>query len=223
MKKLVGVIIALALGLAASGCGSSGSPASSEKTVQVFAAASLNKVFTELGGKFEASHPGVKVKFNFDGSSGLVDQLKGGAKADVFASADEKNMANAVDAKLTTGSQTVFARNVLTLVTAPGNPKKITGLDLACLELDATNFSIQGRVRLAQVSAAIIGDVQNKKWLHHPSLRAAVERVRQQLRNQAVTVQLAIDRARARAACATACPRSNSGSGSDSPIPTECI
>lgn len=81
--------------------------------------------------------------------------------------------------------------------------KKITGLDLACLELDATNFSIQGRVRLAQVSAAIIGDVQNKKWLHHPSLRAAVERVRQQLRDQAATVQLAIDRARARAAWLT--------------------
>ncbi len=126
MKRLAGLIVALALGLAAGGCGST---ASSEKTLQVFAAASLNKVFTDLGGKFEASHPGVKVVFNFDGSSSLVDQLKGGAKADVFASADEKNMTNAVDAKLTTGAQTVFARNVLTLVTAPGNPKKITGLD----------------------------------------------------------------------------------------------
>ncbi len=127
MRRLIGLCLALVLGLVASGCGST--PASSEKTVQVFAAASLNKVFTDLGGQFEKSHPGVKVVFNFDGSSGLVDQLKGGAKADVFASADEKNMANAVDAKLTTGAQTVFARNVLTLVTAPGNPKKITGLD----------------------------------------------------------------------------------------------
>ncbi len=127
MRRLAGLCVALVLGLVASGCG--GSPASNEKTVQVFAAASLNKVFTELGGTFEASHPGVTVKFNFDGSSGLVGQLKGGAKADVFASADEKNMANAVDAKLTTGAQTIFARNVLTLVTAPGNPKKVTGLD----------------------------------------------------------------------------------------------
>ena len=129
MKRLVGVIVALVLGLAASGCGGSGSPASNEKTLQVFAAASLSSTFKDLGGQFEKSHPGVKVMFNFDGSSGLVDQLKGGAKADVFASADEKNMKNAVDAQLTTGSQTIFARNVLTLVTAPGNPKKITGLD----------------------------------------------------------------------------------------------
>lgn len=129
MKRLVGLIAALVLGLAASGCGSTGSPASSEKTLQVFAAASLNKTFTELGSKFEASHPGVKVKFNFDGSSGLVDQLTSGAKADVFASADENNMNKAVNAKLTTGEQTIFAKNILTLVTAPGNPKKITGMD----------------------------------------------------------------------------------------------
>ncbi len=129
MKRLVGLILALMLGLAATGCASSATPASNEKTLQVFAAASLNKTFTELGSKFEASHPGVKVKFNFDGSSGLVDQLTSGAKADVFASADENNMTKAVNAKLTTGEQTIFAKNILTLVTAPGNPKKITGMD----------------------------------------------------------------------------------------------
>ena len=125
MKKLVGVIIALALGLAASGCGSSGSPASSEKTVQVFAAASLNKVFTELGGKFEASHPGVKVKFNFDGSSGLVDQLKGGAKADVFASADTTQMDKVSGAGLLANAPASFAANTLVIVTAPGNPERL--------------------------------------------------------------------------------------------------
>lgn len=127
MKRLMGVILALALGLGLGACSSA--PASSEKTLQVFAAASLTKTFTELGGQFEKAHPGVKVAFNFDGSSGLVDQLKSGAKADVFASADDNNMTKAVDAKLTTGEQTIFATNVLTLVVAPGNPKKITGLD----------------------------------------------------------------------------------------------
>ncbi|MFT4216727.1 MAG: molybdate ABC transporter substrate-binding protein [Micropruina sp.] len=127
MRRLVGLCLALVLGLAVSGCGSA--PASSEKTVQVFAAASLTKVFTDLGAAFEKSHPGTKVVFTFDGSSGLVDQLKGGAKADVFASADEKNMNNAVAAKLTSGEQTIFARNELTLVVPPSNPGKITGLN----------------------------------------------------------------------------------------------
>lgn len=126
MKRMKGLIVALVLALGFSGCTAAG-PA--EQKLTVFAAASLTKVFTGLGASFEKSHPGVKVVFNFDGSSGLVDQLKGGAKADVFASADEKNMTNAVDATLTSGAQAIFARNVLTLVTAPGNPKKITGLD----------------------------------------------------------------------------------------------
>ncbi|MFT4294125.1 MAG: molybdate ABC transporter substrate-binding protein [Micropruina sp.] len=126
MKRMKWLVVGLALALGFSGCSSA---AAGEKKVTVFAAASLTKVFTDLGASFEKSHPGTKVVFTFDGSSGLVDQLKGGAKADVFASADEKNMNNAVAAKLTTGEQTIFARNVLTLVVPPGNPAKITGLN----------------------------------------------------------------------------------------------
>lgn len=78
--------------------------------------------------------------------------------------------------------------------------KKITTLGLACLELDATNFSVQGRVRFAQVTAAIITDVHNKRWLHHPHLGAAVAGVTQKLREHAAAAQLAIDRARERTA-----------------------
>lgn len=127
MKRLLAVMVTLAMGLGLIGC--STSAASSERTVQVFAAASLTKTFTELGAQFEAANPDTKVVFNFDGSSGLVDQLRGGARADVFASADENNMTKAVDAQLTTGVQTIFATNVLSLVVAPGNPEGITGLD----------------------------------------------------------------------------------------------
>ena len=127
MKRMMALLVTLATGLGLIGC--STTAASGERTVQVFAAASLTKTFTELGAQFEAANPGTKVVFNFDGSSVLVDQLKGGAKADVFASADENNMTKAVDAQITNGSQTIFATNVLTLVVAPGNPKGITGLD----------------------------------------------------------------------------------------------
>ena len=62
----------------------------------MFAAASLNGTFTELGTEFEAAHPGATVRFSFDGSAALVDQLKPGAPADVFASADRANMDKAV-------------------------------------------------------------------------------------------------------------------------------
>lgn len=100
--------------------------------ITVFAAASLKATFTELGAQLEAANPGTKVNFNFAGSSDLVTQLTQGAPADVFASADEKNMTKAVDAGVVAGEPVDFATNTLTIVTTPGNPKGIASFaDLA--------------------------------------------------------------------------------------------
>jgi len=85
----------------------------------VFAAASLTAAFND------AKLP--EVTFQFGPSSGLATQLINGASADVFASADAAQMQRVVDAGLATGP-VVFARNVLTLVVAPGNPKHITSI-----------------------------------------------------------------------------------------------
>ena len=95
------------------------------KTLTVFAAASLTESFTALGKQFEAAHPGVTVKFSFAGSSGLVQQLTNGAKADVFASADQTNMDKAVQGGVIDGQPTVFATNKLAIAVSPGNPKSI--------------------------------------------------------------------------------------------------
>jgi molybdate transport system substrate-binding protein len=95
----------------------------------VFAASSLNPAFATLGKEFEASHPGVTVRFSFDGSAALVDQLKAGAPADVFASADMANMDKARIAGLIGDNPAQFTTNVLTLITPKGNPAGITGLD----------------------------------------------------------------------------------------------
>jgi molybdate transport system substrate-binding protein len=51
--------------------------------------------------------------------------LTQGAPADVFASADTKNMDKAAQADLLAGEPVNFASNTLTIVTAPDNPKKI--------------------------------------------------------------------------------------------------
>ena len=91
----------------------------------VFAAASLKKSFTDIGEQFKTDNPGSDVEFSFAGSSDLVTQLTQGAPADVFASADTKNMDKAADAKLLAGDPVNFASNTLTIVAAPGNPKKI--------------------------------------------------------------------------------------------------
>jgi molybdate transport system substrate-binding protein len=127
---------ALVIGIV-SGCGSSNnalSPSSSTSGAAgggkliVFAAASLKKSFTDIGEQFKTDNPGSDVEFSFAGSSDLVTQLTQGAPADVFASADTKNMDKAVQADLLSGSPVNFASNTLTIVTAPGNPKKIASL-----------------------------------------------------------------------------------------------
>jgi molybdate transport system substrate-binding protein len=120
LKRLA--IAALML-LLISGCSPAEQPANK---IIVFAAASLKKTFTDIGEHFKAKNPGASVEFAFAGSSDLVTQLTQGAHADVFASADAKNMDKAAQAGLVAGDPVNFASNTLTIAVAPGNPKKIT-------------------------------------------------------------------------------------------------
>ena len=55
----------------------------------------------------------------------LVTQLTQGASADVFASADTRNMDKAAQAGLLEGNPVTFAANTLTIAVSPGNPKGI--------------------------------------------------------------------------------------------------
>jgi len=118
-------------------CGStsssgSASPAAASGTIHVFAAASLTTSFNPLGQAFQQAHSGVTVKFNYAGTPTLVTQIEQGAQADVFASADTRNMDKLKGDGFTTGDPRVFAHNLLEIVVAPGNPKGINSLaDLA--------------------------------------------------------------------------------------------
>jgi molybdate transport system substrate-binding protein len=100
--------------------------------IVVFAAASLKNTFTEIGERFTADNPGTSVDFNFAGSSDLVTQLTQGATADVFASADTKNMDKAAEAGLLAADPIDFASNTLVIAVSPGNPEHIASFaDLA--------------------------------------------------------------------------------------------
>ncbi|WP_295779463.1 molybdate ABC transporter substrate-binding protein [uncultured Microbacterium sp.] len=94
-------------------------------TVEVYAAASLQRSFDEIARAFEADHPGVTVSPVYDGSSTLATQIAEGAPADVFASADEKNMAKVVDQA---PEPQVFAGNTLVIAVPTGNPAGVETL-----------------------------------------------------------------------------------------------
>ena len=91
----------------------------------VFAAASLEGVFTELGTLLEEQNPELTVTFNFAASSALAQQAIAGAPADVLATASAATM---TEAEAETGEPVTFARNVLVIVTPPDNPGSVTGL-----------------------------------------------------------------------------------------------
>ncbi|MBV8149428.1 MAG: molybdate ABC transporter substrate-binding protein [Candidatus Eremiobacteraeota bacterium] len=89
--------------------------AADQTTITVFAAASLHDAFTDIATRFATAHPGVTVRLNFDGSQILETQIANGAPADVFASADERWMDNALKAGLV-GTPVDFARNSIVMV-----------------------------------------------------------------------------------------------------------
>ena len=97
-------------------------------SITVSAAASLTEAFNQLGHQFQQQYKGTTVTFNFGSSSTLETQIQEGAPADVFASADTTNMDKLSAAGDVAGKPVVFARNLLEIAVAKGNPKKIKTL-----------------------------------------------------------------------------------------------
>jgi molybdate transport system substrate-binding protein len=100
-------------------------------TITVSAASSLADVFPVIAKAFQKRYPGTTVKFNFGGSSTLVNQIKAGAPVDVLATASEPTMWSAVNAGLV-GKPLLFAKNTMAIAMPSDNPARITKLsDLA--------------------------------------------------------------------------------------------
>jgi molybdate transport system substrate-binding protein len=97
-------------------------------SITVFGASSLTESFTQLGAAFQKKYKGTTVTFNFAGSGTLATQITQGAPADVFASADNAAMGQVTAANDVAGKPVTFARNLLEIAVAKGNPKQIKGL-----------------------------------------------------------------------------------------------
>ena len=123
-------VMLIALSLAA--CGGSGPTASSTLApmkLNVFAAASLQGAFTDIGKAFSQAHPNVTVMFNFAGSDALAAQINQGAPADVFASANATQMNNVVTPGNIAGSAVkTMAHNRLVVIYPTANPANIQTL-----------------------------------------------------------------------------------------------
>ncbi len=157
VRNLLRILILASL-LTLTACGSAAT-ATQPITLTVFAASSLSDAFTEIGDQFEAKNPNIDVIFNFDGSQNLRTQLEQGAAADVFASANQKEMNNAVSAGLvaTAAAQTFLVNNLIVIAPA-NNPASLQSLEdlarpglklvLAAEEVPVGNYSRQALTKL---------------------------------------------------------------------------
>ncbi|GGO90777.1 molybdate-binding protein [Nocardioides phosphati] len=129
LRRLAAATVVALLGSGLAACSDPSVPAvddSHPKRLTVYAASSLKPAFDQLGSTFEDAHPGTLVDFNYAGSSDLVAQIEQGAPADVFASADTKNMEKLGAAAVDPAD---FATNTLEIAVPPDNPAHVTRLD----------------------------------------------------------------------------------------------
>lgn len=135
------------------GCGG-GQDSGVGQQITVFAASSLTEAFTEVAAAFQEEYPGSSVVLNFDGSQRLRFQLEHGAGADVFASADQRQMQLAQDAGLLAGDAVNFASNRLVIVVPKSETAAIPNDGSEPLVESAADLSRKG-VKLALAQAEV--------------------------------------------------------------------
>ena len=146
MKKILALLLCLAMVFCLFGCGQSEAPAqesTQEESVEliVFAAASMTETLNEIAGMYKEAAPNVELVFNFDSSGTLQTQIEEGADCDLFISAAPKQM-NALDGSLDAeggntdgqdyvlqGTRIDLLENKVALAVPEGNPAGIESYD----------------------------------------------------------------------------------------------
>ena len=134
--------------------------------VNVFAAASLTDALKEIAKAYEPAS-GDHLRFNFGASSTLAVQIKQGAPADVFFSADEAKMNDlAKGGFIATDTRKTLLANTLTIVVNREGGPKVTG------PADLADPAV-GRIALGEPHTVPVG-VYGKQWLEKIGLWAKI-------------------------------------------------
>lgn len=101
-----------------------------ETEIQVFIAASLNTVMTELADMYNEEHPEVKITYNPDSSGTLLTQIEEGYECDIFFSAAQKQMDDLeADGLMVEGTRADVVNNQVVVVSLKDSGTKVTGLE----------------------------------------------------------------------------------------------
>jgi len=166
LKRVVSSLLAAVMaGALLTGCG--GNPPEEQKTeIQVFIAASLNTVMTELAEKYNEEHPEVKITYNTDSSGTLLTQIEEGYECDIFFSAAQKQMDQLeADGLVEEGTRADVVNNQVVVVTFKGSGTKVTGLEnieeAASFALAGGSVPVGKYTRQALVNLGKLGETED--------------------------------------------------------------
>ena len=145
-KKAVAVFMAAVMVVVLAGCGGNNAKETGDRDkkaseeskkddadeteIQVFIAASLNTVMTEIAEKYNKDNPDVKITFNADSSGTLLTQIEEGYECDIFFSAAQKQMDQLEqDGLVREGTRANVVNNQVVLVTRKDSGTKASGLE----------------------------------------------------------------------------------------------
>jgi len=152
--------------------------------ITISAAASLTNAFQELKPLFEKASPGTTLLFNFAASGPLLKQIESGAPVDVFASADQETMNQAVAKKLIAEStRKDFAANTLVMITPSDStlglkaPKDLSNPKVERIAIGNPDSVPVGRYTRQSLTAAGLYDALKPKFILGESVRQVLDYV----------------------------------------------
>jgi molybdate transport system substrate-binding protein len=127
---------------------------SQDKTITVFAAASMTNALDDVNLTF-TTRTGIKVVANYGASSAMIKQIEGGAPADAFVSASRQWMDYGVEKKVINESTRInLFGNVLVLIAAKDS--RIDHVDIKP-GFDLAKLAGDGRIATGDVTAVPVG------------------------------------------------------------------
>lgn len=142
---------------------------SGKKTeIQVFIAASLNTVMTELAKEYQKDHPDVKITYNADSSGTLLTQIEEGYECDLFFSAAQKQMDQLEeDGLVVDGTRKNVVNNQVIVVTRKDSKTKVKGLETL---KDAKSIALAGgSVPVGKYTRAALISIGKLKKVEDPA------------------------------------------------------
>lgn len=152
----------------------------SDTEIQVFVAASLNTVMTEIAEKYNEAHPNVKVTFHADSSGTLLTQIREGYACDLFFSAAQTQMDELEEAGLIIdGTRADVLNNQVVVIGGKDSGTAVTGLlDIANAEsiaLAGGNVPAGKYTRQALVNLGMLEEAEDVSLITTEEISAALD------------------------------------------------